>query len=770
MLCRIRCAFRFVFFLPLLIAFPSFHPVQADDEGAPFRIIDQTPEVKRTGGHVKRGRGPSALDANASFIRFGKDGDQVEIDLNCSPEKPTYLTVKVWGNSGSKSSRLILENSRGSGKLLHQRKKTPFPDRFYYATYPIPTDRTEGNNEVTVTLTYRGPDGGPAIYQAYTHLGGYFVPPADELQGKPFELGPPRPDNEQGVSQKDLYEHWKNEANEAVKVAMEHQIYGGKYHKQIEDGTLPEWTRGAIIGNQRTHPGGNYRKQFEKETETYGGHLMRQAKGNMGALRHIEAIARAYHGEWSDYRNDDEILRRVVAAMDFYTRAQGKNGGFLGPSLPGKNVNWPTWLGGPERESGHHGLERGQANLYRAFHLLRKDIKKEGMLELKIDHDLNPSTPPVPRSEAYADMARRSYKRMSRQVVTRSVANQSLHNFKAAYRIYDVLKTTDPAWAKQERKRMIRLAKITSGVIRNPKTDHYHFSPKGLSNENNYSAGYGSGNPGNLATVARMSDFQVLKDRLPRVFRAYSHFLYPGNNEEGYRRLNKVEWISGRSYKGFPGTREYLRNYYAAHELGIPSARRHFELFDRHNLGRKGVNVMPYEQISGHTEIAALGAVERVDRLERQVSRQASESSVPPSDYRLPYERESSTAYVDEFLNAGSIRHDGMTLFFQVWNDHVVRLRHMTPEYDRMAHVRYRNRGPEMTAKFSQGYVLKTIRYGPFFIVMNGSEERDFTIELPSGMQNVPVRDLVSGQRGTGGSAHEIAPATSAVFVREKNN
>jgi hypothetical protein len=87
---------------------------------------------------------------------------------------------------------------------------------------------------------------------------------------------------------------------------------------------------------------------------------MRQAKGYLGALRHIETIARAYHGEWSEYRNDDDFLRHADAAMDFYTRAQGKNGGFLGLSLPGKNVNGPTWLGRPQRVSGHHGLEGGR--------------------------------------------------------------------------------------------------------------------------------------------------------------------------------------------------------------------------------------------------------------------------------------------------------------------------------------------------------------------------------------------------------------------------
>ncbi|MEF8788234.1 MAG: hypothetical protein V5A84_04120, partial [Planctomycetota bacterium] len=432
---------------------------------------------------------------------------------------------------------------------------------------------------------------------------------------------------------------------------------------------------------------------------------------------------------------------------------------------PGKDENWPSWLGGPNREKGHHGLERGQANLYRAFYLLREDIEKQGLLEKKIDHDLDPDTPKVTRSEAYAEMAKRSFKRMSRQVITRSVANQSLHNYKAAYRIYEVLKTTDPQWAKQEKERMIRLAEITSGARRNPETHHYHFSPKGLSNENNFSAGYGSGNPGNLATVAQMSGFQVLKDRLPAAFRAYSHFLYPGNNSEGYRRLNKVEWISGRSYKGFPGTREYLRNYYAAYELEIPAAVRHHELYDKHNLGRKGVGMIRYEKLSGHTEIAVLGAVERVSTLHETVSRQQDGSELPPSDYRLPYEREGNTAYVDEFLNAGAIRFGDATMFFQVWDDHLVRLRYMTPEYDRFAHVTYRNSGPEMTAKFGRGKVFKTLRYGPVFIVMNGSEKKQFEFRVPADMQDTGVVNLVTGKSVRLNERGTLPPATSAAFV-----
>ena len=190
------------------------NPAHGVDDG--FRIIDGKPKILSVSEGMERGRGPASLDANNGFVRFGGDGARMTLELECSPQEQNYLTVKVWGNSGSGGSRLLLKNSRGSGKLLHQRKAEPFPDRFYYATYPIPQKKTNGNSRVSVTLTHKGSGTGPELYGAYTHLGGYFEPPENDLQGEPFKLGPPRPEKEEGVSQKELYEHWKKEAQEAA--------------------------------------------------------------------------------------------------------------------------------------------------------------------------------------------------------------------------------------------------------------------------------------------------------------------------------------------------------------------------------------------------------------------------------------------------------------------------------------------------------------------------------------------------------------------------
>lgn len=567
---------------------------------------------------------------------------------------------------------------------------------------------------------------------------------------------------------KEAYEHWKSEANQAVEKALEHQLWGKGWEKRIEKGGMPEWIVGAILGHQRGSPYNQYRNHFDNEIDVFGGWLMKGLKGNMGAMRHLEAIARAYHGEWSDYYHDEEILHRVVAAMDFYWRAQGKNGGFLGPSLPGRNVNWPKWIGGPERGKGHHGLEVGQQNLYRAFSMLRKEIDKRGLLDASIDHDLNPDTPEVPRREAYAEMAKRSYKRMSRQVIGRSVANQSLHNFAATYRIYQLLKTTSPEWAEQEKERIIRLAEITSGVRRNPKTHHYHFSPKGLSNENGYAGDYGSGNPGNLAHIAKMSDLQVLKRQLPKAFEAYSHFLYPGNNPDGYRTLKKVEWISSRPYKGFPGTKCYLRNLYAARELKIPGALRHYELYDKHNLGRKGGRSDTLRKTFRPHGDCSAGCGKQSVRSSRPWVEKG--GKVGSAVNRLPPAVRATGRHCvcRRVSKCRAVRHGDATLFFECGGKNNVKLRYRTPEYDRLAFVKYEDKGPKMPAKFAHGKVLKTFRYGPYFIVMNASEEESFTYQVPEDMRDKQAIELLTGREEPLDRRAELAPASSRAFVIKK--
>ena len=101
----------------------------------------------------------------------------------------------------------------------------------------------------------------------------------------------------------------------------------------------------------------------------------------MLALRFIEVFAHAYDEEWSDFHQDREMLERIVAAFDFYCRAQGNSGGFMGPPLPGTDVNWPTWLGGPVRSDFSPGLEVGQRFFWDGFSRVLPDLDKGGFLE-----------------------------------------------------------------------------------------------------------------------------------------------------------------------------------------------------------------------------------------------------------------------------------------------------------------------------------------------------------------------------------------------------
>ena len=726
-------------------------------------LIDQTPNILKLGSDVEKGRGPDSLDAEKPFIRFAGKGARARFKLNCHPEKQNYLTVKVWGGSGSSGSKLTLNDA---GLLLHQRTASPFPGRFYYATQSIPRQRTEGKSKVTVTLQAKGGQPGPDVYNVYTHTGAFFRPPAGELQGEPFKLGPPRPSDESDkeVPAEEVFESWKNLANKLIDDVRKYQMYGNG----------PDWVHGAINAWGGS-PSGAYKK-LDSEIERWGGYLMRGTLGNMGALRYLLAFAKAYKTEWCDYYQDEEMLKRIVAAMDFYCRAQGKNGGFLGPPIPGKsNVNWPTWLGGPERSSGHHGLEVGQRYLYLSFYMLLPEIQDTGVLDKPFDHDLNPDTEKIPRRRAYAEMARRSFSKMVRNVKNRNVANQCMHNFDTLYQTYEVIKVMDPEMAKQEKDRIIRLARIASGVVRQPGADHYIISPAGLGNECRYDAGsgYGAANPGQLAGIAQKTDLGFVKERVHKLFRGYSHFLYLTNDNDGYRQLNNVGWISSRARKGIPGgSKVYLANGYAAKELEVPAAIRAFELRKEHNPSRKR-SLADWEWGDEINRITLCKYVNRaINRAERhrEEMKKGQPEALPSTDYRLATEREEDSAYADWHLQAVTLRHGDATLFLECWTGHKVRLRYRTPAFERLAHVPYfENSGPKRRGKYSRGRMLNTIRYGPYFIVLNGSEEKSFEYEVAEDFKGKKATELQSGRTGILGRNPEIPPMSSYVFVCEQD-
>ena len=781
------------------------------------------PELDHIADNVEHGRGPAELAADEPFVRFTSNEGFVDFQLDCHPEKKNYLTVKIWGGSGSggdPGSTLLLHhpdegdapfdrdffpfgyNPRHHprrGEIYRQNTGNPLPGRFIYATYPIPLQMTRGNQTVRLRLVYEGPEPGPDVYRAYTHLEPFFEPPADEIQGNPFELGSARESVEGGASATERYAHWKAEANRGVRRAFDFQLYGDEWQGRIDEGTVPEWTWGAFLGRGGTFPGGPY-AELEDEVERWGGWMIRQGDSSMMAAQYLEVFAYAYEGDWSDFQGDKEILERIAAAMDFYARAQSNSGGWQGPGMPGYDVNWGTWLGGPNRSDHSPPLEGGQRHFYNAFRIVYQDLEDAGLLDVHIDNDLNPDTPKLSRREAYAEMAERSSRLYEQNVErNRTIANQVIHNYIPLYYIWSSIRQFQPDKALSE-ERMIELAEIAGGIRRQPSSGGYMYSPRGMPLEGGYDGNYGGGGM-HLVDLAELTRFPTIEEKVSRVFEAYAHFVYFDNDSTGHRILRNPEWISWRVMRGFPGREirsypygdRYFVNRYAAEELNIPAARRYLELYQEHHPGQEpGLRI--HDRITTLEDYRALNgldlrtppglwsriinAIEWTEMAMRDM--EGATSGAPdwrPTDYRLPDEMEEDSAFVDEHNGLVALRHGNTRLIASLdwrsrtyprnWLDGptsgIVRLKHSTPTIQRLVTAKSMDsKGGPMD--------LRTMRYGPYFVVMNGSKETSFEYQVPEDMQGERATDLLTGEEETLNSRAVLPPFSSRVFVISKHD
>jgi autotransporter-associated beta strand protein len=135
--------------------------------------------------------------------------DTLAFTLAVSPTSQNYLTVRMWGNDKT-TMRLWLqganttylsgtETTAGETSLnlasldannVDGGEAAPFPNRFYYDTYPIPYTMTFGRTNVTLVL-YEDTTAnttlpaGP-VYSAYSHTDPHFVPDGNDPTGTPL--------------------------------------------------------------------------------------------------------------------------------------------------------------------------------------------------------------------------------------------------------------------------------------------------------------------------------------------------------------------------------------------------------------------------------------------------------------------------------------------------------------------------------------------------------------------------------------------------------
>jgi len=141
----------------------------------------------------------------------GAGSNTLAFTLAVSPSAQNYLTVRMWGNDKT-TMRLWLqgadatylsgtETTAGETSLnlasldannVDGGEAAPFPNRFYYDTYPIPYPMTFGRTNATLVLyentTANNTLPAGPVYSAYSHTDPHFVPDGNDSTGTPLAL------------------------------------------------------------------------------------------------------------------------------------------------------------------------------------------------------------------------------------------------------------------------------------------------------------------------------------------------------------------------------------------------------------------------------------------------------------------------------------------------------------------------------------------------------------------------------------------------------
>ncbi len=144
--------------------------------------------------------------ATADLARSWQGGS-VAFILKVDPDRPTYLTVRLWGSDATENRLILYCEGKQVGyrhlgdidNLDIGQGGVTFNNRFYYNTTPLPLELTQGKQELHCEIRGTGrifPYGTDfaqyqrvmieptrGIYRVYTHTDPFFTPPVNEKQG-----------------------------------------------------------------------------------------------------------------------------------------------------------------------------------------------------------------------------------------------------------------------------------------------------------------------------------------------------------------------------------------------------------------------------------------------------------------------------------------------------------------------------------------------------------------------------------------------------------
>jgi hypothetical protein len=699
----------------------------------------------------------------------GWEGGRMTFRLKVDPEKPNYVTVRLWG-SDVNVNRLILYSGGkqigyrhlGDIEILDLGSPEPaYNGRFFYRTSPLPVSLTRGKTEVEFEVRstgriwaygqsfeqYQKPMTEPTrgIYRLYTHTDGCFVPPADEKQGEAPATPPVR--QEPGP-----------EVLERLEARVNREVAG-------------------LLGSDK--PLNQMQMQF---------------------------LARAYHVKWTPAYRKAEVVERLARALDaVYVayRADPK----LAQADP-KTPN-PDWFGlGPSGD---------------VIRLLAEPLKPfvEGEIE---------GARGIRRGAGWSEMLRasREWHRRHRRLYT----NQSMINdLYGIYLCNRGVAVVDPgnAMAEEDVRRYLYesvglrpwLGDETDNGPKKPLGDNYfELTAKGLTKELGYVGNYGEV----LDWVSTIYDAtrpnpwaagdEKIKAQLVKIARARAAFRYPMLDADGNRAM-RLETIVGWRDHEYPGGVVYAqRSSWDGTPLEAAEVTR-----DVHLVGyvqqmfadnQFFASVEERMKDKGFRVTAGLlGTPDQYDALKAEPLRG---QRMPMSAGRPDF------VFSDEEDGVVAIKH-GEEVFYAslYWRarfsiNFLARVHYMTPRFDRIAVVAqetafepsgltytrpdwtdmgFANGGHKYPGVFHSahageelpipkappGVTLKpgqedvragrgwfyTLRYGPYLVGMNCTTDRTFALKVPADAKS--VKELVSGRSDVpAGTEEKVGPRSTVVF------
>jgi len=729
--------------------------------------------------------------------------------MKVDPQRPTYLTTCTWGSEvGGKASSTVGRHpfvanfepetvKRGhrllaADRLLEEENEAvPLPvspGRWLYVTRLLPEDLTAGQQSITVRVESLPESDTRAFYGMWTHTvpnliparSAQFQPRSGSFQGQALHSSrrlarsaqfQPRSGSFQGQA---LHSSRRLPLRRALTALVRRmdgiiddlktcQWYGAEWEKLEQKQPELAKVRGAIYERPWRPP---------ESDRVDLGCLERSAQWTMRMLMSLEAFAWGYATPLSRHHQDEELFRRVVAGLDFLTRAQSASGGFE------DETGSQGWLGGPDRKPGGGCLEGFlTAACGNAFLRLFPVLKGGPMLSERIDSD-GDGQADAPRGEAYAQMFQRWVDRvlLNPGEGRGHAPNQDtadLWGVAVLNRCHRLLTGRDalsPEALKTYEEEVFggRPPYHLAGGDWTRRFNWKHwFTPKGLLMEGRttdcgagYEAGYGQATLFNLAEYIHLSGEEGLVPFVGKYLDAYQHFLDPARLDRGICLSNGLEWMTARRTRAARGANIHAGTYVHAALLGSEPARRILQIllqrFEDENLTdwddcfysvhRQSVNsLLPFVELLQQWQDRGVETLDFKGPLPAEIR----------TDYRLPMER-ASFGWADEVARCAVAKEGDRRLYVAFdWD---------SQSAVRKAKFHYYDGERDLVGVVPEAWDddLYGGRFQDFLVLMNSSE-RSRTVDL-SAWKGYPLKDLLH-QRPWKKSRLVLPPGTSAILA-----